>query len=349
MSNNRRLVRLATLLTDDEALPCPVAEPPAALWSSYCRSAELLTLTDERRWRKAGEVCRRELLSRLDQLRWGLEAMRAEVAEPVSSHRAAARDVYDDLVALGEEFPSLRIDLKTREIAVTTEPVTLDGVPLGPFDIVLDGANLDARSPYRIVARAPHYPTVDDTVPHPHVRDDELCEGDAAAPLRRALRERRLFDFFTIVAQTLGTYNASSAFVRLDEWSGITCRGCGDHCDPEDSSSCQRCSCDLCDDCGSCCDACEHLCCHDCAGPCHECECNVCGACQRRCSTCRKHFCQECIHDGLCSDCGEPAQDAPADDAPTEDTAAGDAQNAGPGTADAEVLADGVGQAGVLA
>jgi hypothetical protein len=344
MNDTRLLVRAATALAGGASPPRDLPDPPIAAWAACVRATELLAVAEERGWRHAGEACRRELARRLDHLSRSLEGVRMELDEPAPARLATARDIYDDLIALQLEFPQLRVDLKAREITVATEPVTLEGVPLGAFEIVLNVARLDERFPYRVVALQPSCPLIDDTITHPHVRDDELCEGEAAAPLRRALRERRLLDFFTIVAQTLGTYNGASAYVRLDEWTGVTCRECGDHCDPDDASYCHRCSCDLCDDCGACCDACEQLCCHDCAGPCHACERSVCGACQRRCSTCRKGFCQECIHDGLCRECGEPADDAPADA-----EAAGEAHNAVLGTPHAEVHAHRMGEVGVLA
>jgi hypothetical protein len=340
MKHTQLLVRAATALAGDQP-PATLPELPLDAWQKCLRSAELLTVAVSRRWQRASDVCRRDLAYRLDQVRWQVEALRAELAEPAPPHRATAREIYDDLMALEDEFACMRVDLKSKEFTVTTAPITLEGVALGPFEIVLDGQNLASGSPYRVVALEPACPDADDSVTHPHVRDEQLCEGEASGAIRTALAQRRLLDFFTIVAQTLATYNSSSAYTRLDEWTGITCRECGDHCSSDDSANCHRCGGDLCDSCGDCCDACDQLFCHDCAGPCHGCERTVCSGCVRRCHDCNQSYCKECLDDGLCPDCQPAADEGDLVPASEPDD---DENSAAPAT-DPPLHADGVGQA----
>ena len=89
-----------------------------------------------------------------------LSALLAEQGRASSIFRIPSlRDLYDEVRALFEEFDTVEYDLKKRLIIVTTEPIELEDVYLGEFDIRLDLNELGKPHPYRVVAADPN-PTV---------------------------------------------------------------------------------------------------------------------------------------------------------------------------------------------
>ena len=112
---------------------------------------------------------------------------------------------------------------------------------------------------YRVVALDPHPAARSDDVTHPHVQDEQLCEGEGRSAIRAALAECRLYDFFLLVSQVLHTYGRGSAYVELDDWDGVTCAGLRRLVDAGRLLLCQRCGSELCDDCRQLCAGCERV------------------------------------------------------------------------------------------
>ena len=81
-------------------------------------------------------------------------------------------------------------------------------------------------------------------VTHPHVSDEAVCEGDGRVPIRKALEQGRLLDFFVIVRNLLQTYNSGSPFVSLDDWEGIRCADCGASAGEDERWTCVKCESD---------------------------------------------------------------------------------------------------------
>ena len=137
------------------------------------------------------------------------------------------------------EFERFDYDAKQQTLSITTEPIRLENVYLGEFSIQLHIDRLSQvprrRNVYRIVAEDPHPATSNDSVTHPHVRDEELCAGDATAAINAALETGRICDFFLLVRSVLMTYNGHSPYVPLAEWNGRACNDCGYVTDSDDS------------------------------------------------------------------------------------------------------------------
>src|SRR5690606_8055799 len=224
------------------------------------------------------------------------------------------RLLYEELAALSQEFDLLEIDLRRGELAVTTEPIELEGYHLGEFEIRLDYYDLGDTQPYRVIAQQSRHAESDSSTTHPHVQDERLCEGDARQSIRQALRTGRLSDFFLIVAQTLRTYNAGSAFVSLDDWEGVRCTDCDDSVHSDDICSCERCSTSCCGDCLRYCNDCDRGYCSECIDRCRTCEEPFCTSCLTRCDNCRQLQCDDCLTDSLCSDCQPEEEDEASDD-----------------------------------
>jgi hypothetical protein len=290
---------------------------PQAAWDRCQAVSGLLQTAVNRGWTAAASACRDRLRQAVTELRWQLESYGHELAEP-SSRIWSVREVYDDLAALPTGFKDVHFDLAAQTVALTTAPVTLDGVYLGPFTILLEWDEIGRAAPdYRVISQEECSASADAGVTHPHVRDERLCEGEGATSIRLALAEGRILDFFTIVAQTLATYNAESAFVPLVRWQGVVCGDCGYTASDDDRTSCERCEDDLCCDCSTGCSDCGRTLCSGCAHPCAGCSESHCESCLKPCPDCRKAFCEGCLNEECCDNCrpddeeeteGEPAQ-----------------------------------------
>lgn len=125
-------------------------------------------------------------------------------------------------MALRQEFDELHFDSKDRKLSVETESIRLDGLDLGRFKIELDVESLSSKNNayYEVIALDPNPAESNDNTVHPHVDANRLCEGEAQPTIRLALRQGRLLDFFQIVRQVLSSYNPSSAYTKIADWSG---------------------------------------------------------------------------------------------------------------------------------
>jgi hypothetical protein len=207
----------------------------------------------------------------------------------------APGEIYAELVGLFAEFDDVECNLRQRTISVVTEPVVLDDVHLGPFRIELDLEYGDDGLPdYSVSPTDPHPATCDDEVTHPHVRDGGLCAGEGTVPIRRALEDGRLGDFFRIISQVLHTYNPGSAYVELDEWEGDSCAACGTSVAEDELVRCWASS--------------ESVCC-ECAVNCPECGHDFAPDRTEVCEGCEDPYCTNCLDEGLCHACREKARD----------------------------------------
>jgi len=250
----------------------------------------------------------------LEELTDLLRSLSSEVDQvihqiPPASHEHSIlplAELVKELAHLEEEFPDWRYDAANRELIVTTEPITLDDRYLGPFEIrlSLDRMGQSSRqSRYKVVAMEPHPAASNDAVTHPHVSDEHLCEGEAAAPINAALAEGRIGDFFILVNCVLTTYNPSSPYVALDAWEGTPCNDCGYITGDDSRQYCETCELDYCEECMSYCRCCDNSYCRSCLEECPACSEKVCSRCLKRCNECGKRCCESCLEEGLCPDC----------------------------------------------
>jgi hypothetical protein len=214
--------------------------------------------------------------------------------------------ILDDLLELDRELGPIQFDAQALSLAIVTDTIELRGICLGPFRIELalnQIQTLQCVMPYKCLAEEPYRSRGDQTLTHPHVSGTTLCEGDGKVPIRRALEQGRLYDFFTLITHILNTYNPGSAYSRLEQWEGTPCYDCGHVCDDEDRYICNQCGNDFCLECSSYCQICDETTCLGCGGPCHYCESFLCHDCLARCSACGESHCSDCLEDGLCPEC----------------------------------------------
>ena len=294
---------------------------PEYTWQQIQRLRRQALLARQRGWHLANKVLYREAVDSLQRLQSEI----SEVLGKVETHRPSRRssspaDIFRDLRALPLEFDDVEIDFKQQELTVTTDPIVLEQIDFGRFEIRLDWTQIScSRQPYRVVALDPHPAARNESVTHPHVQDERLCEGDGRVAVASALADGRLYDFFTLVSQILHTYGRGSAFVETDAWHGAVCEECGDTMDEDDRYFCQHCDSTLCSSCAVSCSGCQNSYCSECRHSCAACGEDYCSSCLAVCRQCRKRFCDDCLTEGLCPSCYSQTHEEDQDDDPCDD------------------------------
>jgi hypothetical protein len=215
--------------------------------------------------------------------------------------------LVQELNQVQQEFGNMEFDAEENTISVVTEAITLEDIYLGPFKIQLELGRLSelyTSTTYRLIALDPHPAATSEDVTHPHVSNEQLCEGDGSVAVRAALEQGRLSDFFTMVRSILNTYNPDSPYISLNEWNGEPCYECGYVMSSENGYYCSFCDRAFCEECTTYCRSCDETICVGCAAQCETCEESVCPRCARtRCIECESVCCESCIDEGLCPDC----------------------------------------------
>ncbi|QDT23500.1 hypothetical protein [Gimesia chilikensis] len=271
---------------------------PEVAWLNCLRLVRMRQQAQQRGWFHVATKVERELTTEVFQLTRQLVALQKELESAIAEKPLpAVHTIYEDLLALDEEFGEYSIDLKNKTISVVTEPIVLEGVSLGAFEIRLELADQNSDSPfhYQVFAQDPQPPITDDAVTHPHVQSDNVCEGDARVPIRRALEQGRLLDFFMLVSRLLRTYNPDSPYVALSDWHSAECSECADVVTTEEQTHCSNCENRLCRQCANGCADCSSSLCHDCSTRCEICRDDCCESCLKECGLCGSSCCSNCL------------------------------------------------------
>jgi len=226
------------------------------------------------------------------------------------------RDLVAELRATQEEFGGLRHCRDVQCVAVVTEPIELEGVYLGAFEIQLvipELARTTGHGAMRVVALDPNPAASNEEVTHPHVSGERLCPGDAGAAIQAGLAGGRICDLFTLVRSVLGTYNRDSPYVPLEDWAGQPCYDCGYIMSSDGLYWCRVCEYDFCDDCSSYCRSCEESVCSGCLEKCTACEESICPSCMTSCPDCGDPLCSGCLDENACP-CVEESEEVEHED-----------------------------------
>jgi hypothetical protein len=260
-------------------------------------------------WIAARDQMRCQVTESLSQLK-GAVADALGHCQPPPVLQPLLHDLYDDLLQLHQEFEDVLVDLKQGILWAVTSSITLDDVLLGPFRIELHFGRLTGSanvSAFDIVALDPHPPSSCEDVTHPHVRDNQLCAGDAAGPIAHALHEGRICDAFLAVNSVLHTYSGQSPYVSLNDWEGVPCADCGYSTNEDSRYYCDECGRDYCEECISQCDICQTTCCRGCLETDQESDRLCCKGCRRYCNSCNRMVDADSFEGDteLCPDCHE--------------------------------------------
>ncbi|WP_437193250.1 hypothetical protein [Planctomicrobium sp. SH527] len=288
-------------------------DPPTEHWQRLATLWRQLQLCERRSLPATQERLQEHYLQTLEFLG---SRCRALVALSQTSRRSPPpplRSLYEELLALEQEFPEVRYDLAEKTVSIITEPVILEGIELGPFEIRLDWTQLPLTPPYEVLALEPHPAGDSPGTTHPHVHDRILCEGEAREAIRLALDQGRLGDVGLLINQVLHTYNPGSAYTKLADWEGVPCADCGGPCPAEDLTPCVGCEQSSCPDCCSSCRECGDSLCSACEQRCTDCQEPHCAGCLESCADCGQEVCPSCRTDALCGPCHDLQQD-PEDD-----------------------------------
>ena len=280
-------------------------------WQALRHDLRLGLSAADRGWRVAARM-------RIGQTRFDRESFECDwkelcrtahsIVDP-PAHHCTVTTLMADLAELEESFPG--VAARENTLRVQTDPVTLEDIDLGPFEIRIDLTRLGTmRAPeaIRITALDPHPAARRREVVHPHVEAGILCMGDGAAAIYRALADGRILDCIHLVHAVLTTYNPDSPYVRLDHWEDLLaeCCDCGDEVPEDRVWSCDTCIESFCEGCILTCDACQGSVCRGCSGDCPTCDERRCSACLDRCRSCDAACCRKCVNqEGFCSSCVE--------------------------------------------
>lgn len=312
----RAAMKIAAQYRENAARLHSLKSLPTFAWDRVERWERLYQKASRYQYQAAMRICRERLQQSFDYLFRECSTFRDELIQS-SQHEPAPslNTLYAELCALPNEFESVEIDWDEQEIVVLTQSVVLENIDLGTFEIRFRWSALSDSQPYRIISMAQ---TGEDDVHHPHVQADTLCEGEGKIPLKRALTEGRLCDFFLLIQQVLQTYNSGSAYVSLCRWFNVVCADCGDSVSREDVCSCTVCEHSICDCCLHRCSNCGEILCASCTDKCNSCDETYCRDCLSTCDTCCECFCRSCLCSEICPACLEESEEE--DHAPSEDS-----------------------------
>lgn len=322
--DDRRLIKFACKIHDrlrTRAGPLDEKQIPIDAWNNVERLQRMMHKARERDWALAENRVRKRLSESLDKLQHELVVTRNSL-DVVRRLVASVSEIYADLMALHDEFEDVAIDLQQETVSVTTPSIVLEGVYLGPFEIVLEGLGDRAEHTlhYRVVTLDPHPAASNDAVTHPHVQDETVCEGDGRHAIRIALEQGRFLDLFLVVANLLETYNDGSPYIPLSEWHGIPCHDCGATMLDDEWWTCEKCDARICEHCYVTCSDCGSSFCGNCTTVCDSCDDRFCDSCLTVCTNCLNPNCQHCLDElERCSDCHESEEENSATE-PESDT-----------------------------
>jgi hypothetical protein len=293
------------------------ADLPEQSWSRVLQLSRRIERAHDHGWHNATRRLSDDLRREMQILQDRLVAVSNGLDRRKAFRSPSAGDIFRDIMALETEFTEVNADPEVPEICVTTQTIILDGIDLGSFEIHLNLESIGDPSPYRVVAVEPNPASTNESVTHPHVQDETLCEGEGRTAVRAAVEAGRLYDFFVLVQQILNTYARGDAYVELKDWHGVPCADCGSLTPEDDGVSCRSCEDTLCSDCAVTCQACGDYQCNSCTTTCAACDNLVCESCMGRCTKCRTAACLDCLVDGLCSSCQEEEETDDEDKATT--------------------------------
>ena len=260
----------------------------------------------EKSWFGAAEKVKTRVNRNLNDFSYHLQQFR-NLADSEEIKLPKLAVIFADLMQIEEEFGELSFDLKERTISVTTDPIMLEDISFGSFEIKLfidEMSKLFSESPYRVIALAPNPAATDENVTHPHVNSERLCEGDGVVAIRKAIEQGRLCDFYTMVINILQTYNPDSPYVAISDWDGVCCYDCGYTVSDDERYYCEDCERDYCSQCSTYCQFCDTTICLGCSFECPDCQKPVCQRCTATCNECEETVCNDCVTEkGTCKNC----------------------------------------------
>jgi hypothetical protein len=218
-------------------------------------------------WELAQRQTRSDIIDQIKLLQEVVNSVLLSQEQSGPAQISSPACIVGELRQLADEFEDVDILTKPGLIVVKTSPIELEGLALGTFAIELYLDRLKENADvtcFDCVALDSNPASANESITHPHVKDQALCAGEATVSIATALKEGRINDAFCLVRSVLTTYNPDSPYVAIEDWDGRRCSDCGDVEDSDDLCCCNRCENDFCSNCISSCDICD-------AGFCSQC------------------------------------------------------------------------------
>ena len=311
--------------------------------SEVIKNSNIFSASVDKGWFRSTDKVRSRVSRSLDEFSNQMQQFR-DIVSNDGTKLPNLTDIFADILQIEQEFGELKFDIKEMTISIITEPIVLEYISLGSFEVRLfigGISTLYKESPYSIIALEPNPAGSDCDVTHPHVSHEKLCEGDGCIPIRKAIEQGRFCDFYTMVTNILQNYNPDSPYVALNEWEGTSCHDCGYTVSGDESYYCEDCDRDYCSQCSTYCQICDTTVCLGCSLECHACNQYVCHHCTTTCAECDGTFCRDCTNEeNLCQTCEDNRKEQEDEEQKEESTE----PKAGP-----KVQPDSVGQVAIPA
>ena len=199
MKKQKNLMRLSNLLLDSlsELKKARLQQIQAVMddFNNQCSQAtkdsHLFRTAVEKGWLIGAEDIRSRVSRNLNDFSYYLQRFKELVnADETETVLPNYSDIFAELSQIEQEFGGIKFDSNEKTLSITTEPITLEDISFGPFEVKLfigQMGRLYTDSPFRVIALEPNPAGNDSDVTHPHVSAERLCEGDG-----QLLSERRL-------------------------------------------------------------------------------------------------------------------------------------------------------------
>lgn len=162
MQKQKKLIRLSNLLLDSlsELKKAKLQQIQTMMddfnikCSDATKDSHLFHTVVEKGWLIGAENIRSRIERNLSDFSYHLQRFK-ELINANETVLPNFSDIFAELLQAEQEFGELSFNLSEKTISVTTESITLEDIPLGPFEIQLSIgqiSNLYSDAPYRIIA-----------------------------------------------------------------------------------------------------------------------------------------------------------------------------------------------------
>jgi len=144
MKKQKNLIRLSNLLLDSlyELKKAKLRQIQSVMedfgirCSDATKDSHLFRAAIERGWLTGAENIRSRIDRNLNDFSYYLQRFK-ELVNSDETVLPKMADIYAELVQIEQEFGEIKFDPKEKDISVTTEPIILNDIPLGPFEVRL--------------------------------------------------------------------------------------------------------------------------------------------------------------------------------------------------------------------
>jgi len=144
MEKQKNLIRLSSLLLDSlyELKKAKLRQIQSVMddfglrCSDATKDSHLFYAAIERGWLSSAEQVISRVNRNLNDFSYYLQRFK-ELVNADETVLPKLADIYAELIQIEQEFGEIKFDSNEKAISVTTEPIILNNIPLGPFEVKL--------------------------------------------------------------------------------------------------------------------------------------------------------------------------------------------------------------------